>query len=35
MHLLPAVYFSKLSFKNTIRVANGLGPDQEWCFVGP
>ena len=33
--LLYAVFSSKLSLKNTITVSNGLGPDQERCFVGP
>ena len=25
--------FSKNSYRNTIRVSNGLGPDQGRCFV--
>ena len=29
------ITFSKTSFKNTIRVSNGLDPDQDRRFVGP
>ena len=29
------ITFSKTSFKNTIRVSNGLDPDQDRNFVGP
>ena len=28
-------FFSKNSFRNTIRVSNRLGPDQDRHFVGP
>ena len=40
MLLLPSADFSKLtfsnsSFKNSIRVSNGLDPDQDGHFDGP
>ena len=28
-------FFQKIYFRNTIRVSNGLDPDQEWHSVGP
>ena len=33
--LLSADFFSKISFRNTIRVSNGLDPDQDQHNVGP
>ena len=29
------LHFSKNSFRNTIRVSNGLDPDQDRCSVSP
>ena len=31
----PKLTFSKVSFRMTIRVSNGLDPDQDRHFVGP
>ena len=28
-------FFEKISFKNTTRVSNSLGPDQARCLFGP
>ena len=33
--LISKLKFSKKSFRNTIRIANGLDPDQTYCFIGP
>ena len=37
-HLLlffSEIFFSKKSFRTTLRVSNSLNPDQDRCFVGP
>ena len=35
MLVLSKLAFSKNSIRNTIRVSNGLDPDQDRCSVGP
>ena len=35
LFLSSEINFSKHSFGHTVRVSNGLDPDQDWRSVGP